>query len=747
MYQLIICEKPNAAKKIADALADNKAVKKSTRDKVPYYELTHEGKKIIVACAVGHLFGLKQKEGAKSKYPVFDIDWAPTADISKKSAFSRKYLMNIKRLAKDADDFVVATDYDIEGEVIGLNIIKYACKQKDAKRMKFSTLTKEDLIKSYNEATPHIDWPQAHAGETRHKMDWYFGINLSRALTNSIKETGSFKLMSTGRVQGPALKLVVDKEKEIKAFKPDPYWEIQLTGTVNKGNIIALHELGKIFDSKKAKEIFNNVHKEKTAKVSKVEKKQFKTNPPVPFDLTSLQIEAHKCIFMSPKNTLSTAQELYTGGYISYPRTSSQQLPKEIGYKKILTALSKQPSYKKETDFLLKKSKLMPNNGKKTDPAHPAIYPTGVPPKFKSDYDKKLYDLIVRRFFAVFGDPATRETMTVTLDCNKENFITKGTTTIEKGWFELYGKHVKLKEEELPEINKGDICNIKKLEKLDKETTPPKRYSEASLIKALEKENLGTKATRASIIETLYNRGFIDGKAIEATELGIRTEETLEKHSPKIVEPDLTRHFEEDMEKIRQGKKEPETVLEESKKAVTIITDEFDKHLKEIGEELLKANRETRNVMTYVGKCPNCKEGELQIRRGKFGRFIACNKYPDCKTIFSIPQVVVKPTKEICETCGMPKVKIIKKRKGPQIICINSKCPSKLEGYDEEQRKEMEEIDQGKIEKECPKCGKPLVLRKSIYGAFLGCSGYPKCRYIEKLQDDVPMKEDFKKKR
>ncbi|MBN1470081.1 MAG: topoisomerase DNA-binding C4 zinc finger domain-containing protein [Fusobacteriaceae bacterium] len=254
-------------------------------------------------------------------------------------------------------------------------------------------------------------------------------------------------------------------------------------------------------------------------------------------------------------------------------------------------------------------------------------------------------------------------------------------------------------------------------------------------------------STRAAIIETLFNRGFIDGKAIEATELGIRTEETLEKHSPKIVEPALTRYFEEEMEEISEGKKEPEQVLEESKKAVTIITDEFDRHLKEIGKELLKATRETRNVMTFIGKCPNCKDGELHIRKGKFGQFIACNKYPKCTTTFSLPQAIVRPTKEICGTCGMPKVQIIKKRKGPQIICINPKCPSKMEEYDKEQRKEMEEIDQGKIEKECPKCGRPLVLRKSIYGAFLGCSGYPKCRYVEKLKDDVPLKEDFKKKR
>ncbi|UCH12647.1 MAG: DNA topoisomerase I, partial [Candidatus Omnitrophota bacterium] len=682
-----------------------------------------------------HIFGLAEKKKKGWTYPVFDIEWKPVSQITKSGKFTEKYYKTLVKLAKDANSFTVATDYDIEGEVIGLNVVKYACKQKDAKRMKFSTLTKEDLVKAYNNASAHLDWPQANAGEARHKMDWFFGINLSRALTSSVKSTGSFKLMSTGRVQGPALKLVVDKEKEIQAFKPVPYWEIQFNGDINKGNITALHELGKIFDAKKAEEIYKKCKGEKTAKVTKVEKKQFKSMPPVPFDLTSLQIEAHKCLGISPKNTLSVAQDLYTGGYISYPRTSSQQLPKEIGYAKILKQISKQSSYKKETDFLLKKSNLVPNNGKKTDPAHPAIYPTGSMPKFKNDYVKKVYDLIVRRFFAVFGDAATRETIVVNLDCNAENFIAKGTTTIDMGWFELYGRYVMLKEEELPSIKEGDICNIKKLDKLDKETTPPKRYSESSLIKALEKENLGTKATRASIIETLYNRGFIDGKAIQATELGIRTEETLEKHSPKIVEPALTRHFEEEMEGIREGKYTEEQVVDESKKAVTEIVNEFNKHLKEIGGELLKANKETRNVMTYVGKCPNCKEGELHIRRGKFGQFIACNKYPDCKTLYSIPQNLVRPTKELCKTCGMPIVQVIKKRKAPQIACINPKCPAKLKGYSPEKIKEMEDIESGKVVKKCPKCGEgTLKVRRSVYGSFIACDRYPKCRYTEKFE-------------
>ena len=153
------------------------------------------------------------------------------------------------------------------------------------------------------------------------------------------------------------------------------------------------------------------------------------------------------------------------------------------------------------------------------------------------------------------------------------------------------------------------------------------------------------------------------------------------------------------MDLIREGKVTPEQVLEDSRKAVIQITDEFDKHLKEIGVELDSANKETRNVMTFVGKCTHCNDGELFIRKGKFGHFIACNKYPDCKTIFSIPQVAVKPAKEMCDVCNHPKVQVTKKRRGPQILCINPKCPEKMEGYTEDQLKEMDAIESGELEK------------------------------------------------
>ncbi|MEK6869032.1 MAG: DNA topoisomerase I, partial [Nanoarchaeota archaeon] len=392
------------------------------------------------------------------------------------------------------------------------------------------------------------------AGETRHYLDFYNGINYSRALTSSIKAAGSFKLMSTGRVQGPALKIIVDREKEIKAFKPVPFWQIELQGAVNKGDVVAWHKQDKFWGKKEADNVMQKVRNEKKAVVDKAEKRQFNQQAPVPFDLTTLQMESYRCHGISPKETLSIAQELYTSGFISYPRTSSQQLPDKIGYNKILTQLQKQKNYSQLIQKLLFKKILKPNNGEKTDPAHPAIYPTGIAPVNLNQREERVYDLIVKRFMATFAESATRETMTIDVNCRDEIFIAKGTRTIEKGWHIFYEPYVRIEEEELPAVNKDDIVHVKRIMMHDKETQPPKRYTPASIIKELEKRSLGTKATRSEIVDTLFQRGYVDGKSIEATNLGIKTVETLEKYAPKIVDEELTRHFEDEMEKIMEDK-------------------------------------------------------------------------------------------------------------------------------------------------------------------------------------------------
>ena len=623
-YELIVTEKPNAAKKIAEALADGKPIKESYRS-APYYKITYKNKDIVVGCAVGHLYTVAEKDKKKGwVYPIFDVEWKPTAAVSKTAKFSSKYLNAIKKLCKEADEFTVACDYDIEGEVIGLNIIRFACNKKDAKRMKFSTLTKDELRESYEHASRHLDWGQANAGETRHILDFYYGINLSRALTLAIKTTGGFKILSSGRVQGPALKIIVDREKEIKIFKPVPFWQIELIGEAESKEIKALHKENKFWEKEKADKVMEKVKGQK-AFVDKVERKQFNQKPPTPFDLTTMQIEAYRTLRISPKDTLEAAQNLYTEGLISYPRTSSQKLPPQIGYKKILDGLSKQKYYEAFVKKLLAKEKLVPNEGKKTDPAHPAIYPTGYVKNILGN-ESKIYDLIVRRFLSTFGDDAVRETMEIDIDVNKEIFVAKGTRTVIKGWHEFYGPHVKIEEVELPNVEKGDEVIVKEINMLDKETQPPKRYTPASIIKELEKRNLGTKATRASIIDALYQRGYVVEKAIQATELGIRTVETLEKFCPSILDEELTRHFEIEMEKITEKKKEGEKVLDEAKGVLTKILETFKKNEEKIGKELAKAIKETREEINYIGHCPNCKDGKLMLRKGKFGRFAACDK-------------------------------------------------------------------------------------------------------------------------
>jgi DNA topoisomerase-1 len=724
-YELIITEKPNAAKKIAEALADGKAIKKN-QGQVPYYDITHNKKDIIVACAVGHLYTVAEKKKS-FEYPSFDLQWKATSDVDKGAAYSKKYLTVIKKLAKDANSFTVACDYDVEGEVIGLNCLRFACKQKDAKRMKFSTLTKDDLIEAFENASPTLDWGLAKAGESRHFLDWMYGINISRALMLAVKAAGSYKTLSSGRVQGPALKMLYEKEKEIEAFKPKPYWELLLKINKDKEIIEANHTKGKFFDKTKATKSFEN--SKEPAKIQKVTKRKVKTKPPTPFNLGDLQAESYKLFKINPKETLAIAQNLYTSGSISYPRTSSQKLPSKIGYKKILQGLQKNKLYADTAKLLLGKKTLKPNEGKKTDPAHPSIYPTGLFPESGIEREKKVYDLIVKRFFAVFGKAAVREQMSIRIDLNGEIYSTSGSRTIEPNWFELYRPYVKLKEVELPAFKEGEEVKKESLEMLEKETKPPKRYTPASVIAELEKRELGTKATRAEIVDSLYKRNYIADQSIRVTEIGKGIVETLEKYCPSIIDEELTRKIEKEMEEIKEKKLSEKDVIEEGKEHLTKVLTDFKKHEKKIGEELITANRKTQDKESYVGKCSKCKKGTLRLRysRKTRSRFIACDAYPDCENTFSIPQAgKIKSAEENCEACGNPMITIQQAKKAPQKVCINKDCSSK-----EEERKEAQEEA---AKRKCPKCGKELTVRNSVYGSFLGCSGYPECKYTEQVE-------------
>jgi DNA topoisomerase-1 len=408
-YELIITEKPQAALKIAEALG--KATKKVEKT-VPYYLVKRNGKSIVVACAVGHLFSLHQNKKG-SDFPTFDISWNPNF-IVRKADFTKKYFDNILRLAKNAGEITIATDYDVEGEVIGLNITRFLCGQEDAKRMKFSTLTNNELNKSYDNKSSVLNWGQAIAGETRHYLDWYYGINLSRALMAALKSTGRFKIMSIGRVQGPALNLIVKKEREIEKFEPKPYWQVIIT--VKNSHLQDLKHNKDIFDKTELKQFEKLKGKEVVAKTTK---KKENLPPGTPFNLTTLQTEAYKFHGITPSNTLRAAQSLYLSGLISYPRTSSQKLPDSIGYKEIL----KKVANKFKATELIKKSK--PIEGKKSDPAHPSIYPTGNFQILAGD-EEKIYNLVAKRFIALFCEDAEIEKKRIEVIVNKLKFSALG---------------------------------------------------------------------------------------------------------------------------------------------------------------------------------------------------------------------------------------------------------------------------------------------------------------------------------
>lgn len=699
-YTLMISEKPDAMRRIAEALAEGKSLKKKVNEKdVAYYEFKKDGKKHVIVCAVGHLFGLDPVDRGKGwTYPVFEAEWKPSFEIRKESEFSKKYFEVVEQMAKDAANHIVCTDFDTEGSVIGFNVLKFLCGVEDGRRMKFSTLTKDELVESYKTMSKHLDFGQVESGLTRHQLDWLWGINLTRALTLALKNSAQkgFAILSSGRVQSPTLAILLEKELEIRKFKPTPFWQLELHCKLDSKEVIASYEKDKIWKKEEADKILAS-SKGKDAVVKDIKKKQYKQSPPYPFNTTDLQAEAYAQFKFSPTQTNGIAESLYQQGIISYPRSSSQKLPPSINYEKILRALAIIPQYKKLAEEILAKAKLIPNEGPREDPAHPAVYPTFEVADLKklNAQQKKLYDIIIRRFLSVFADAALRESMNVFLDVNGNKFIIVGKRTIEAGWTKFYEPYLAFEEQILPELKIGQIIKVLKLEQLAKETQPPGRYSQGSILKELEKRNLGTKATRAEILQTLYDRRYILGKSIQVTKLGEAVTKALKEFSPRILSEDLTRHFEKDMDEVFNGKKKREEVVKEAKETLVDILKEFKENEKKIGKKLLEGLQEARKEERHIGTCPKCKTGELRIiysrKTGK--RFIGCSNYPKCRNGYPIPLFgQITALGKNCEVCGLPMIQVWRKGSRPFRMCINHKCKTKEDWGKKKTVKKSEEV-------------------------------------------------------
>ena len=685
-YTLIITEKPTAARRIAMALDARGKPKKMSIEGTPYF-LVKSDRDIVVVSALGHLYTVAQEGDGRNYYPVFDFKWAPRYLAERNAKKIKNWIDAISKLAEGATEFINSCDYDIEGSLIGYTILKYACGGKDssAKRMKFSTLTKSELLKAYNDLIPTLDYPLVNAGKTRHEIDWLYGVNLSRALTLSAKRwSGIYSTLSTGRVQGPTLKFLYEREIEIRSFVPTPFWSIKAEVEINGVIYKVEYEKGKLARKVEAESIVKDCDG-KVGEITDVEVRQFRVQPPFPFDIGSLQAEAYKLFRYTPRRTLDIAERLYLEALISYPRTSSQKLPPSINYREILEGLSRNPNYKKLSAILLEKEKMTPREGKKDDPAHPAIYPTGnMPERRLSDQERRVWDLIVRRYMSTFGDPALKESVKVTIENNGHTFFLRGKRTIDEGWMVFYSPYIKEEENLLPPLEKGDEVAFKSVILEEKFTHPPPRYNPSSLLKKMESEGIGTKATRSEIIETLYKRGYIANERIVVTDIGFDVIDTLQKYCPLVLSVDFTRNLEERMENIIRGNEDGSKVLLDAVEHLKPLLEDFKSKERVIGKLLSEAVKRTRMRDRLIGPCPFCGTGTLIILRSKKTgkRFIGCTNYFNglCKTSFPLPQRgTVKPNGKLCKECGWPLLTVKAKGKRPWNLCFNPQCPSKEE--------------------------------------------------------------------
>ncbi len=632
----------------------------------------------------------------------------------------KELVKQIIELSKKASTTYIATDEDREGEAIGYHV---ACliggKLESYPRIVFHEITQNAILNALK--TPRkIDMSKVNAQQARRFLDRIVGFKLSSLIASKIT-----KGLSAGRVQSAALKLVIDKEREIKAFKPltyftlDAYFEPNLEAQLisYKGNKLKAQEL---IDEKKAQEIKNELEKESYA-ISSIVKKSKKSPTPPPFMTSTLQQSASSLLGFSPTKTMSIAQKLYEGvatpqgvmGVITYMRTDSLNIAKEAleeARNKILKDYGK--------DYLPPKAKVYSSKNKNAQEAHEAIRPTSIilEPNALKDYLKpeelKLYALIYKRFLASQMQDALFESQSVVVACEKGEFKASGRKLLFDGYYKILGNDDK--DKLLPNLKENDPIKLEKLESNAHVTEPPARYSEASLIKVLESLGIGRPSTYAPTISLLQNRDYIkvEKKQISALESAFKVIEILEKHFEEIVDSKFSASLEEELDNIAQNKADYQQVLK----------DFYYPFMDKI--EAGKKNIISQKVHEKTGQsCPKCG-GELVKKNSRYGEFIACNNYPKCKYIKQTENANDEAKQELCEKCGGEMVQKFSRNRA-FLACNNyPECKNTKSLKNTPNAKET--IEGVK----CPECGGDIALKRSRKGSFYGCNNYPKCHFL-----------------
>jgi len=663
------------------------------------------GKDYTVKASVGHIRDLP-----KSNKNAIDIPagFVPHYEIS---SGKEKVVSELKKFVEKADEVLLATDPDREGEAIAWHVAE-ATGIKNPKRVVFNEITKsavQDAIKHPRK----IDEDLLRAQEARRVLDRLFGYDLSGLIWKKVRYG-----LSAGRVQSPALRIIMEREREIRAFVPETFWTINVLLKAKGGAEIMFSCSEEPRDKNEVDRILN-VGKVQEWKVVKIKETEAKRTPKPPFITSTLQQTASTRLGFAPSRTMMLAQRLYEAGHISYMRTDSTTLSKEAQQSALKEIESK---YGKE--YL--EARVFKTKSKTAQEAHEAIRPTNlsVHEAGINDEQKKLYKLIWQRTVASQMSDAkilrTRITANVK-DGNLPEFSVNGSRVLFDGWLKA-DPQSRGEDVELPKLSKGEKLELKNISAEEKQTTPPPRYTEAGLVKELEKRGIGRPSTYASTIKTLADRGYVEreGRTLFPTDTGDVVSTFLEKHFEDYISDSFTSEMEDELDDIASGKRE----------YVKTLKDFYNPFSKEV------VSKDNIEKLTTLGDadesltCPKCK-GKMVIKLGKTGKFISCAKFPDCdgaRTIEGKELEGPKETGEDCTECKNGKLVEREGRFGKFISCNNYPKCKFIKESEEEKAKRSTGV-------KCPECGKgDMSERRGRFGIFYSCSEYPKCKYAIKAK-------------
>ncbi|PSQ14675.1 DNA topoisomerase I [Halobacteriales archaeon QS_7_69_60] len=714
--ELIVTEKDNAARRIADILSDGGAAAER-RNGVNVYRW---GDTRCVGLS-GHVVGVD--------FPPEYADWRDVRPVELteaevvKTPTQENIVRTLQELAEAADEAVIATDYDREGELIGKEAFELIESVTDVpiRRVRFSSITQTE-VKSAFADPDELDFELAAAGEARQVIDLLWGAALTRFLSLSAGRLGD-DFISVGRVQSPTLKLIVDREREIEAFEPDDYWE--LFADLQDGESFEAQyfhradgtENERVWNEADAEAALDDLEAAEEAVVESVRRRRRTDEPPTPFDTTAY-IGAAGSVGLSAQKAMSVAEELYTAGYVTYPRTDNTVYPDDLDPEALLESFVGHPPFGEDAEGLLDGA-VEPTSGDEETTDHPPIHPTGEVPGRQelSDDEWTVYELVVRRFLATVADPAEWEHLKVIADADDRLLKANGKRLVEAGYHDVY-PYGSATENHVPAVEEGDVLGVDEARLEAKQTQPPRRRGQSRLIEEMADRGLGTKSTRHHTLEKLYDRGYIESDPPRPTRLARAVVEAAEQFADRVVDEEMTAQLEADMQAIADGEADLEEVTGESREMLRRIFEELHDSREAVGDHL----RESMKADRTLGPCPDCGDDLLvrQSRRGSY--FVGCDGFPNCEYTLPLPSNG-EPTalEERCDDHGLRRVKMLAGRS-----TFVHGCP----------RCEAEAADEAddRVIGACPDCGDDgggeLAVKRLRSGSRLvGCTRYPDCEY------------------